>query len=455
MRLVRTKDCQSLDEVKQLMTRPPLDEVQVSQASLERTTQVFGEPLTPVESVNRIIQDIKKDGNRGLLKYIELFDGVALAENQLFATEEEFVAAEQAVSERFKEALQFSIDNVWRFHEKQLQNSWFSTEADGVILGQKVTSLDRVGIYVPGGNAPLVSSVVMCAIPAKVAGVPEIVMATPLRNGKIDPHLLVAAKACGVTTVLKAGGAHGIAALAYGTESLRAVDKIVGAGNVYVTLAKKMVFGTVGIDSIAGPSEILIVADETAPAKYIAADLLSQAEHDWEAAVCLITTSEKLAHEVLVEIEEQLATLSTAEIARSALDTWGLIVVTRDEQESIELANIFAAEHLELMVKDPWTMMGKIRHAGAIFLGKYSSEPIGDYVAGPNHVLPTNGTARFLSPLSTNDFLKTSSIISFSVDGFLKHGPHAVEIADREGLEAHGNAIRVRLDDLKAGEQNE
>ena len=208
----------------------------------------------------------------------------------------------------------------------------------------------------------------MCAIPAKVAGVPEIVMATPLRNGKIDPHLLVAAKACGVTTVLKAGGAHGIAALAYGTESLRAVDKIVGAGNVYVTLAKKMVFGTVGIDSIAGPSEILIVADETAPAKYIAADLLSQAEHDWEAAVCLITTSEKLAHEVLVEIEEQLATLSTAEIARSALDTWGLIVVTRDEQESIELANIFAAEHLELMVKDPWTMMGKIRHAGAIFL---------------------------------------------------------------------------------------
>lgn len=454
MRLVRTSDYNSLDEVKAMVVRPHLDDVEVSEASLEKTIQVFGQPLTPLESVTRILQDIKCQGNQGLLNYIEKIDGVILSENELFVTEEEFAAAEQVVSDKFKEALHFSIDNVWRHHEKQLQNSWFSTESDGIILGQKITPLDRVGVYVPGGHAPLVSTVVMSAIPPKVAGVPEIVMATPLRDGKVDPHLLVAAQACGIDTVLKAGGAHAIGALAYGTDTLKPVDKIVGPGNIYVTLAKKMVYGLVGIESIAGPSEILVIADETAPANYIAADLLSQAEHDWEAAACLITTSEQLAHEVLEQIEKQLANLSTAQVAKGALETWGLIVITKDQQETIELANVFAAEHLELMVKDPWAMVGEIRHAGAIFLGKYSSEPIGDYVAGPNHILPTNGTARFSSPLSTSDFLKKTSIISYTAAGLLKHGPYAMEIAEREGLDAHSYAIRVRLEDLKVGEND-
>lgn len=449
MRIVRTSDYPSLAEVKPLLTRPHLEEVTASPQALERTKEVFGEPLTPQESVARILADIKQDKEAALLKYIEKIDGNKLTPDQLFVSEQEFSQAEKAVSPEFLTSLELAIDNIQKFHEKQVEESWFTTEADGVILGQRVIPLDRVGIYVPGGNAPLVSTVVMCAIPPRVAGVQEVWMATPLREGNIDPHLLVAARRCGVTGIIKAGGAQGIGALAYGLSCLPPVDKIVGPGNLYVTLAKKMVFGRVGIESLAGPSEVLVLADESASAKYIAADLLSQAEHDWEAASCLITTSEVLAQAVAQEVEEQLAKLSTKAVAEISLGEWGLLVVAKDMTEAVELANIFAAEHLELMVADPWAILGQIRHAGAIFMGKYSAEPIGDYVAGPNHVLPTNSTARFSSPLSTNDFVKKSSIIYYTAAGLKKTGPHGANLADVEGLDAHARAIRIRLDDLK------
>lgn len=454
MRIVNVKDYNSLEAVRELVTRPDLDEVQVSPAGMERTKQIFGKALSPQESVAVILGDIKQEGDVGLLRYIEKIDGQKLTPEELFVKEAEFEQAEALVSPQFLEALDTAITNIRNYHQKQLENSWFSPEADGIILGQKVTPLERVGIYVPGGNAPLISSVVMSAVPAQVAGVEEIIMATPLRDGVVDPHLLVAAKRCGVTRVLKAGGAQAIAALAYGTETVPRVDKIVGPGNLFVTLAKKMVFGRVGIESIAGPSEILIIADDTAPASYVAADLLSQAEHDWEASAALITTSEKLAAAVQSELQKQLSTLDTAEIASAALERWGIIVIAEDLDQAVELANIFAPEHLELLVENPWELVGKIKHAGAIFLGRYAAEPIGDYIAGPNHILPTNGTARFASPLTTNDFVKKSSIIYYSEAGLKKFGPQAVEIAYREGLTAHGNAIRIRLRDLEAGDSD-
>lgn len=455
MKLVRTSEYASLAAVKKLVTRPPLDQVNISPVGLERTKQIFGAPLTPMETVTMILDDIETKGEQALIKYIRIIDGTELAPNELLVSEAEFAAAATKVDPEFIAALEQSIANVKHFHKKQMINSWISTEDDGVILGQKVTPLERVGVYVPGGNAPLISSVVMSTIPPQIAGVKEIVMATPLRNGEIDPHLLVAAALCGVTTVLKAGGAQAIGALAFGTESLKPVDKIVGPGNIFVTLAKKQVYGRVGIDSIAGPSEILIVADETARADFVAADLLSQAEHDYEASASLITTSDKLAQAVLSELEKQLDSLSTAGIARVSLENWGLIVITEDLDEAIELTNIFAPEHLELMIDDPWSKLGDIKHAGAIFLGPYSTEPIGDYIAGPNHILPTNGTARFSSPLTVNDFLKVSSIISYTKEGILKQGPSGARIADQEGLAAHANAIRIRLKQLQGGGNDE
>ncbi len=449
MRIIRTRECTSLDEVKGLLTRPHVDEVEVSQGVLARTEQIFGSPLTPTQAVTQILEDVKTQGDQGLLTYIDKIDGQRLAADQILVSEEEFASAQKVVSAEFKVALQVAIDNVRRFHERQRENSWFSTEENGVILGQKVIPMERVGIYVPGGNAPLVSTVVMSAIPPRVAGVNEVWMATPLRDGVMDPHLLVAAQACQVTGVIKAGGAQAIGALAYGTETVPKVDKIVGPGNIFVTLAKKLVYGRVGIESLAGPSEILVLGDETAPAHYVAADLLSQAEHDWEAASALITTSEELAQAVQEELKKQLAVLSTASIAQESLERWGLLVVARDMEEACELVNIFAPEHLELMVKEPWSLLGKINQAGAIFMGKYSAEPIGDYVAGPNHILPTNGTARFSSPLTTNDFVKRTSIIYYTEKGLQQDGPHAVTIGDREGLAAHSNAIRIRLQDLQ------
>lgn len=454
MRVVSVSEYSSLEAVRELVTRPHLDEVSVSKAVLERTKEIFGTALTPTETVTNILQDIKTYGDGGLIKYIDRIDGQKLTPAQLFVTAEEFRGVDKLVSQEFKESLKIAIDNIARFHKRQLENSWFSTEQDGIILGQRVTPIERVGIYVPGGNAPLVSSLIMSAVPAKVAGVSEIIMATPLRDGKIDAHLLMAARACGVDKILKAGGAQAIGALAYGTETVQAVDKIVGPGNIYVTLAKKMVYGRVGIESIAGPSEILIIADDTVSPAYVAADLLSQAEHDWEASAVLITPSKEMAEAVQIELKKQLACLSTAKIAAAALNTWGLIVITDNIKQAVDLANIFAPEHLELLVANPWDLVSKIKHAGAIFLGKYSAEPIGDYVAGPNHILPTNGTARFSSSLTTNDFLKKSSIIYYTAAGILKYGSHAVKIADCEGLAAHSNAISLRIKDLEAGEEN-
>ena len=455
MRIVNVKDFPSLEAVRELVVRPDLDEVPVNPAGMERTKQIFGKALTPQESVAVILGDIKREGDAGLLRYIDKIDGQKLTSEQLFVGKHEFEQAETMVSPQFLEALDTAIINVRKYHQKQVENSCFAPEADGIILGQKVTPLDRVGIYVPGGNAPLISSVVMSAVPARVAGVSEIIMATPLRNGEIDPHLLVAAKRCGVNAVLKAGGAQAIGALAYGTETVPRVDKIVGPGNLFVTLAKKMVYGRVGIEALAGPSEILVIADGSVPAAYAAADLLSQAEHDWEASAALITTSEAYAAAEQDEIEMQLSSLDTSDIAAVALENWGLIVITENLNQAVELANVFAPEHLELLVENPWELVGRIKHAGAIFLGKYAAEPVGDYIAGPNHILPTNGTARFASPLTTNDFVKKSSVIYYSEAGLKKFGPQAVEIADREGLTAHGNAIRIRLQDLEAGDKHE
>jgi len=454
MRIVNVKDYQTLEEVRQLVTRPHLDQVEVSAAAKERTKEIFGRALAPKEAVAQILSDIEQEGDQALLRYIAAIDGQQLTADQLFVSEAEFQQAEAAVSPEFKAALAAAVENVRRYHQNQVEQSWFTSGPDGIILGQKVTPLKRVGIYVPGGNAPLISSVVMSAIPAQVAGVEEIIMATPLRGGTLDPHLLAAAKWCGVTAVLKAGGAQAIAALAYGTETVPKVDKIVGPGNLFVSLAKKMVYGRVGIESIAGPSEILIVADDSASPDYVAADLLSQAEHDWEASAALITPSLQLAQRVQQELAEQLQQLSTAEIAAAALERWGLIVIAKDLDQAVELANIFAPEHLELLVESPWDYLGKIRNAGAIFLGKYATEPIGDYIAGPNHILPTNGTARFSSPLSTHDFVKRSSVIYYTAAGLQRYGPPAVEIAKREGLAAHARAIEIRLVDGKEGEMD-
>lgn len=454
MRIVNVKDYQTLEEVRRLVTRPHLDQVEVSAAAKERTKEIFGRALAPKEAVAQILSDIEQEGDQALLRYIAAIDGQQLTADQLFVSEAEFQQAEAAVSPEFKAALAAAVENVRRYHQNQVEQSWFTFGPDGIILGQKVTPLKRVGIYVPGGNAPLISSVVMSAIPAQVAGVEEIIMATPLRGGTLDPHLLAAAKWCGVTAVLKAGGAQAIAALAYGTETVPKVDKIVGPGNLFVSIAKKMVYGRVGIESIAGPSEILIVADDSASPEYVAADLLSQAEHDWEASAALITPSLQLAQRVQQELAEQLQQLSTAEIAAAALERWGLIVIAKDLDQAVELANIFAPEHLELLVESPWDYLGKIRNAGAIFLGKYATEPIGDYIAGPNHILPTNGTARFSSPLSTHDFVKRSSVIYYTAAGLQRYGPPAVEIAKREGLAAHARAIEIRLVDGKEGEMD-
>ncbi len=449
MKIINTKDYNSLHEVKQFLMRPHLDEVEVSPGAAARTKAIFGEVLTPEQSVERILKDVKLEGNTGLLRYIERIDGVVLEEQDLLVGPLEMEAAMSKVSSEFLQSLNKAVENVRAFHERQRENSWFTADENGVILGQRVIPMDRVGIYVPGGNAPLISTVVMSAIPARTAGVREIWMATPLRDGVIDPHLLAAAHVCGVTGIVKAGGAHAVGALAFGTATVPSVDKIVGPGNLFVTLAKKMVYGRVGIESLAGPSEVLVLADETASPKYIAADMLSQAEHDWEAASCLITTSQRVAEETAVELQRQLAQLATKEIAEVSLERWGLLVVAQSMDEAVELTNIFAAEHLELLVADPWKIMGRIRHAGAIFMGSLSSEPLGDYIAGPNHILPTNGTARFSSPLTTNDFVKKSSVLWFTEEGLAESGPHAVNLARLEGLDAHARAVQMRLDDLK------
>ena len=398
-------------------------------------------------AVDEILADVKERKDAAVLDYTKKFDKAELTAEQLRVSGEEIKEAYEEVDTKLIEIMKKSIQNVKDFHKKQLPNSWIDTKEDGSILGQKITSLESVGIYVPGGKAAYPSSVIMCAIPAHVAGVERIVMVTPpSAEGKINPATLVAADLAGVTEIYKVGGSQAIGALAYGTETIGKVQKIVGPGNIYVALAKKSVYGYVNIDSIAGPSEILVLADEAATPRYIAADLLSQAEHDELASAILVTTSEKLAKEVSEEVDGFLKTLSRSEIIKKSLDNFGYILLTDTMEEAIEVTNEIASEHLEINTKNPWETMTKIRNAGAIFLGEYSSEPLGDYFAGPNHVLPTNGTAKFFSPLSVDDFIKKSSIISYSREALEPVHEDIETFAKAEHLTAHANSIHVRFE---------
>lgn len=396
--------------------------------------------------VNAIIEEVRNNRDQAVFNYTKQFDGADINAGNILVTEEEIAEAYEQVDTTLLAVIRKSLVNIKKYHEKQVQNSWFTTE-DGIILGQKVTALATVGVYVPGGKAVYPSSVLMNVLPAKVAGVDRIVMCTPPgKDGKVYPSTLVAAKEAGVDEIYKVGGAQAIAAMAFGTESVPKVDKIVGPGNIYVALAKKAVFGYVSIDSIAGPSEILVLADETANPRYVAADLLSQAEHDEMASAILITTSQKLAEEVSAEIDQFVAELSRKEIIQKSLDNYGYILVADNMGEAIDTVNAIASEHMEIVTADPFHVMTKIRNAGAIFIGEYSSEPLGDYFAGPNHVLPTNGTAKFFSALSVDDFIKKSSIISYSREALEKVHKDIEQFAECEKLTAHANSIRVRFE---------
>lgn len=397
--------------------------------------------------VNTIIEAVRKDRDAAIFSYTKQFDGADINSTNILVTEEEIEDAYRNVDQTLLDVIRKALVNIRKYHEKQKQQSWFTSE-DGIILGQKVTALEKVGVYVPGGKAVYPSSVLMNVLPAKVAGVDRIVMCTPPgKDGKIYPSTLVAAKEAGVDEIYKVGGAQAIAAMAFGTESVPKVDKIVGPGNIYVALAKKAVFGYVSIDSIAGPSEILVLADETANPRYVAADLLSQAEHDEMASAILITTSEKVAEAVSKEVERFVEQLSRQEIIQKSLDNYGYILVAKDMNQAIDAVNEIASEHMEIVTKDPFQVMTKVRNAGAIFIGEYSSEPLGDYFAGPNHVLPTNGTAKFFSALSVDDFIKKSSIISYSREALEPVYKDIVRFAECEQLTAHANSIKVRFED--------
>lgn len=400
------------------------------------------------DSVNAIVEEVKKNGDSAVFAYTKQFDGAEITKENIRVTKEEMEEAYGLVDDKLIDVMKKSLQNIRAYHEKQKQYSWFDSRPDGVLLGQKVTPLSCVGVYVPGGKAAYPSSVLMNILPAKVAGVEKIVMTTPCdREGKVNPATLVAADLAGADEIYKAGGAQAVAALAFGTESIPKVDKIVGPGNIYVALAKKAVFGHVSIDSIAGPSEILVLADESANPRYAAADLLSQAEHDELASAILITTSETFATQVSEEVDKFTATLSRKDIIEKSLENYGYILVAQDMDEAIEAANEIASEHLEILTANPFDTMTKIKNAGAIFLGEYASEPLGDYFAGPNHVLPTNGTAKFFSPLGVDSFVKKSSIISYTKEALAPVYEDIIQFAESEWLTAHANSIKVRFED--------
>ncbi len=398
------------------------------------------------EKVEAILKDVQENGDKAVFGYTEKFDKAVLTADTVRVTEEEIAEAYEKLPARTVEVIRKAIVNIRAYHEKQRRNSWFDAQPDGTILGQKITPIASVGVYVPGGKAAYPSSVLMNVLPAKVAGVERIAMVTPPgADGKVYEGTLVAAKEAGVTEIYKVGGAQAIGALAYGTESIPKVDKIVGPGNIYVALAKKAVYGHVSIDSIAGPSEILVLADETANPTYVAADLLSQAEHDELASAILITTSEEVAEKVSAEVDRFVAQLSRKAILEKSLENYGYILLADNMNDAIDAVNEIASEHLELVTKDAFTVMTKIKNAGAIFIGEYSSEPLGDYFAGPNHVLPTNGTAKFFSPLEVDDFIKKSSIISYSREALEPIHEDIIDFAKAEGLTAHANSIAVRF----------
>ena len=399
------------------------------------------------KDVSDILNQVKEQGDDAVFAYTERFDKAIINKQNILVSEAEIEEAYQLIDVSLINVIKKAIVNIEAYHAKQKQYSWFDTTEDGTILGQKITPIAAVGVYVPGGKAAYPSSVLMNIIPAKVAGVSRIAMTTPPdKDGKVNAGTLVAAREAGVTEIYKVGGAQAIGALAYGTESIPKVDKIVGPGNIYVALAKKAVYGHVSIDSIAGPSEILVLADEAANPRYIAADLLSQAEHDELASSILVTTSNELAQKVSVEVDNFVKILPRREILQKSLDNYGYILIAKDMNDAVDVVNEIASEHLEIMTKDPFMMMTKIKNAGAIFIGEYSSEPLGDYMAGPNHVLPTNGTAKFFSPLSVDDFIKKSSIISYSREALEPIYPDIVQFANAEGLSAHANSISVRFE---------
>ena len=400
------------------------------------------------DTVNEILNNVKEKKDEAVFGYTKQFDGADINASIVLVSTEELEEAYNNVDNKLIEVMRKSIENIRDFHQKQLQETWIDEKANGVKLGQKVTPLSKVGVYVPGGKAAYPSSVLMNVIPAKVAGVDEVIMVTPPgKDGKVNSNTLVAAHEAGVDKIYKVGGAQAVGALAFGTESIPKVDKIVGPGNIFVALAKKAVFGFVSIDSIAGPSEVLVIADESANPKYVAADLLSQAEHDELASAILLTDSKKLAKEVSEWVDKFANELDRSEIIKKSLDNYGYILLTESIDEACDMANEIASEHLELLTKDPFDTMNKIKNAGAIFLGEYSSEPLGDYFAGPNHVLPTNGTAKFFSPLGVYDFLKKSSVIYYTKDALEEINEDIQDFANAEGLTAHANSIKVRFDD--------
>ena len=410
---------------------------------LQRSPSSYGEYESAVAD---ILDNVRKNGDKAVFEYTEKFDGFKLTAENIRVTDEEIAEAYEEIGTELLDIIRKSKENVRAYHARQLQNSWFTTTDEGTLLGQKVTPLESVGVYVPGGKAAYPSSVIMNIMPAKVAGVNKIVMTTPCgRDGKVNAAVLAAAKEAGADEIYKIGGAQAIGALAYGTESVPKVDKIVGPGNIYVALAKKAVYGYVNIDSIAGPSEILVIADETANPEYVAADLLSQAEHDELASAVLITTSQELAEKVSAEVERFTNELSRKEIIEKSLDAFGYILVADNMDDAIKTANEIAPEHLEIITKDAFEVMTKIKNAGAIFIGEYSCEPLGDYFAGPNHVLPTNGTAKFFSPLSVDDFIKKSSVIYYSKEALEKVHKDVIKFAESERLTAHANSMAVRF----------
>lgn len=444
MKIIDTKEM-SNKAVAALLKKPPFDQVVLGEGAKARIAKVFGSELTAVEAVNKIVDDVRTKGDEAVFCYTSAFDGVTLTADTLEVTEEEFEQALTQVDDKVLAAIRQAIANVRSFHREQLPKSWLTYREHGSMLGQSCIPLERVGIYVPGGTATYPSSVIMNAVPASVAGVKEIIMVVPpSKDGSVNPYVLTAAREAGVTRIFKVGGAQAVAALAFGTQLIPQVDKITGPGNIFVTLAKKAVYGHCGIDMLAGPSEILIVADRTADPSYIAADMLSQAEHDVLASSILITDSKSLAEQVMAEVQKQLAQLPRKEIAEAALERNGLILLVTDMMEAMKLANLSAPEHLEILTEQPFAMLPYVRNAGAVFLGPYSPEPLGDYLAGPNHVLPTGGTARFYSVLNVETFMKKTSIIAYTKEALTAVSHHVITLAESEGLAAHANAIRVR-----------
>lgn len=443
MRIINVKDM-GLEAVEKLLKKPAFDQVELNPRIREANKKLFGADLTAAEIVDKIVGDVRRDGDEAVIKYTKLIDRTEFTPEEFVVTEAEYEAAYQAADPAVVDSLRKAAENVRRYHQEQKPNSWMTYRDKGSILGQSVIPLDRVGIYVPGGTAAYPSSVIMNAMPAVVAGVKEIIMMVPPKNGKINPYVLVAAKEAGVSKIFKIGGAQAIAAMAFGTETIPRVDKITGPGNIFVTLAKKAVYGHCDIDMLAGPSEILIVADKTADPAYTAADMLSQAEHDMLASSIVITDSPELAEKVAVEAEKQLKVLPREEITRASLDRNGMIIITEDIMQAVELANVSAPEHMEVLTEQPFQLLPYIRHAGAVFLGAYSPEPLGDYFAGPNHVLPTGGTARYYSVLNVETFMKRTSIISYTQEQLDAVSDDVIRLAEAEGLQAHANAVKLR-----------